>query len=434
MQQDDSEIRSTMMPDSHRTELNSSDSNGYYFKVLFGPMYGSELFLTCDDYFFIIQRSSEFSSTTALTEDNAIAYAHNMVYLPCECETASPNMTLRLKDEGGSPLLSHYQIETISTGQNERLEVAFNTVFQNGNICFAVRSEHEEWSQAVKDFIRPAATIAPPLPKGSTVPLAVHITRDKRWWFALSAVFFIAILAGYVLYPFGLTDHSNREKISLTSLLTTSPFPGTVVKGRDDVFYIITTSYDGLVWIRHALDRHPELTSVMPVWLSEQQKKTVDTLRNNGFPVIQLDVTDLHTPTILVSGGLNPAQQTQLRDLTFRQLPFISGARIASHTADEIAGIARSGLSRLQIDYRTIKTPQGYTYVVRDALSDSTLMSLRNFINAFYAKWGNTVVTISINLNENWLDNKSYVNSAKGYLFMDPYHWYFPNETEMERN
>ncbi|EDA8457966.1 hypothetical protein A4K18_24395, partial [Salmonella enterica subsp. enterica serovar Bredeney] len=33
-----------------------------------------------------------------------------------------------------------------------------------------------------------------------------------------------------------------------------------------------------------------------------------------------------------------------------------------------------------------------------------------------------------INLNENWLQNKSYLENINGdgYVFLDPSHWYFP--------
>ncbi|MGL9725162.1 PrgH/EprH family type III secretion apparatus protein [Sodalis sp. (in: enterobacteria)] len=66
-------------------------------------------------------------------------------------------------------------------------------------------------------------------------------------------------------------------------------------------------------------------------------------------------------------------------------------------------------------------------YLFNNALNDNTMAELQGFMEAYYSQWGNEFITFSINLDENWLLDKSYLAAPNGYVFVNPHTWYFPS-------
>lgn len=141
---------------------------------------------------------------------------------------------------------------------------------------------------------------------------------------------------------------------------------------------------------------------------------------------MQIDYTKPQHPVIILWQDLSPIQQEKLTSLALQKIPFALDIQVFIKNKQQLLQDARQGLDRMHINYRQINSSSGYALVIRDALSDNALSALQRFINDFNRQWGTHIINFSINLNENWLENKSYLDSSNGYLFLNPRHWYFP--------
>lgn len=203
--------------------------------------------------------------------------------------------------------------------------------------------------------------------------------------------------------------------------------PVDIVRGRDNnLIYVLTQNFQAMEWTREALFKLQDRDSVVPVWLTQQRNEVISQLANAGYPVLQIDYSKPQQPAIALYRGLTLQEEQNFKAIVLQKIPFALDIKILVKTKDQLLQDARQGLDRLHIYYRQINSTSGYALVVRDALSDSALRSLQHFIKQFNHQWGSRVINFSINLDENWLQDKSYVDSSDGYLFLNPRHWYFP--------
>ncbi|CCP07019.1 Protein prgH [Erwinia amylovora MR1] len=227
-------------------------------------------------------------------------------------------------------------------------------------------------------------------------------------------------------YFYKVNDYENHV-LTLNETLSDVSFPFDIVKDRDNRFiYILVSNLHDLEWLKEALFKLKEKTSVVPVWISQQKKIVVSQLLQVGYPVLQLVYNTPLKPVIAVSRQLTSNEEESLKIAVLKNIPYATEVGIIIKSKEQLLSDARNGLDRLNIHYRQINTNTGYSLIVRDALSDVVISTLRHFIKEFEFKWGNNIVNFSINLDENWLVNKSYIDSTNGYLFLNPQHWYFP--------
>ncbi|WP_280174164.1 PrgH/EprH family type III secretion apparatus protein [Pantoea deleyi] len=219
---------------------------------------------------------------------------------------------------------------------------------------------------------------------------------------------------------------SERQVVTLNEALAGAPMPVDIVRGRDNLIYVLTRNYQAMEWTREAIFKLKGKESVVPVWLTQQRNEVVAQLANAGYPVLQIDDARPQHPTIALYRNLNQQEEKNFKAAVLKKIPFALDIRVLVKTKDQLLQDARQGLDRLHIYYRQINSPGGYALVIRDDLSDSTLRSLQHFIKQYNHQWGSRVINFSINLDENWLQDKSYVDSSNGYLFLNPRHWYFP--------
>jgi len=179
-------------------------------------------------------------------------------------------------------------------------------------------------------------------------------------------------------------------------------------------------------WAKEAINKMHIQENIFLVLLSKNKKDIIDELSQMGYPVLQFDYSSPEHPVLAIYRTLTHQEEIDLIKITLQKIPYALSINFIIKTKEQLVQDARQGLDKLNVHYRLISTATGYSLVIRDALSDNTLQSLYEFISIFNQQWGDIVITFSINLDENWLQNKSYLDSTKGYLFLNPRHWYFP--------
>ncbi|EPK0104376.1 PrgH/EprH family type III secretion apparatus protein [Klebsiella aerogenes] len=395
----------------------------YTLKVLFGPMFGCELHLPANDYFLIINPGPELqdSRTEHDADNHAAAYTHNTLYLPCN--TPSPNIILRLsssvEEEGG--ICPGYRIDILDEVENYSSILSENEVFTHQHIRFAIKRSESDWSEYIKNFV-----IAPTLDIGfshTETLYGFNYRKNAALIIGSLILIFLMIIAGIIWYK---KTEREQQVLSLNEVLIGVPTPVKIIRSRDKkMIYVLANQYQAMEWAQEAIFKIQGINNVRPIWLPKLKKEIINQLGNAGYPVLQIDYTIPQHPVLALWENLSSQQQQALRSMALKKIPFAIDIKMVVRTKNQLLQDARHGLDRLHIYYRQIDTATGYALVVRDALSDTTLAALNKFIKNFNQQWGEQVINFSINLNENWLQNKSYVDSSNGYLFLNPRHWYF---------
>ncbi|MFV8988109.1 PrgH/EprH family type III secretion apparatus protein [Serratia fonticola] len=396
----------------------------FTLKVLFGPMFGCELHLPADDYFLIINPGlalQDNATATISPGEHAATYTLNTLYLPCDMP--SPNIVLRLSvlfrdeesDEG-------YRLEVQGMDRIYPALLKENEVFVHKHIRFVIKRSEDDWSEDIKNFNFPPALDA----EFSEQEKLEEYNAKKNHALVIGSIILLllVITTGVIWYK---KLESDRQVLTLNEVLAGAPMPVDIVRGRDNnLIYVLAQNFQAIEWTREALFKLQGKDSVVPVWLTQQKNEVISQLANAGYPVLQIDYSKPQYPVIALYRGLTLQEKQNFKANVFQKIPFALDIKILVKTKAQLLQEARQGLDRLHIYYRQINSTSGYALVVRDALSDSALRSLQNFIKQFYHQWGERVINFSINLDENWLQDKSYLDAPNGYLFLNPRHWYFP--------
>lgn len=396
----------------------------FTLKVLFGPMFGCELHLPADDYFLIINPGPALQDTSAApmtTGEHAAAYTQNTLYLPCDMP--SPNIILRLsapcedeESKGG------YRLEVQGVEKSYPALLNENEVFVHEHIRFAIKRSEDEWPEDIKNFNLPPANDA----EFSEQDQLEEFNAKRNHTLIIGSIILLLLMLTAAVIWYKKLDN-DRQVLTLNEALAGAPMPLDIVRGRDDnLIYILATQFQAMEWAQEALFKLQEKNTVVPVWLSQQRNEVITQLAKAGYPVLQIDYSKPQHPVIALYRGLTPQEDKQFKSAALQKIPFALDIRTQVKTKSQLLQEARQGLDRLHIYYRQINTSGGYALVIRDALSDNALRALQRFIKNFNHQWGTRVINFSINLDENWLQDKSYLDSSNGYLFLNPRHWYFP--------
>lgn len=405
--------------------MEENTPQNYTMKILFGPMFGSELHLPADDYFLIINPGLAPQDQAAVhtsSQEHAAHYTQNTLYIPCD--KPSPNIELRLSQyfNEGEEGETGVRVEVQDVNGSYTTMLKENEIFTHEHVCFAFKRSEDEWTEEIKKFNFPSA-VEPEL----TVTEKINIFNSKkRRAIIIGSIIFVLLVisAAVVWYKHAEYD---RRLLSLNEILAGSPSPLEIVKSRDEKsIYVLAHKLPEMEWAQEALHKIKDNTNVIPVWLNKQRQNVIAQMSKSGYPVLQIDYHSPQHPVVAIYRQLTVNEEANLKAAALKKIPFAQDIRTIVKTKAQLLKDARQGLDRLHIYYRQIDTTTGYALVVRDALSDTSLSALQKFIKSFHQQWGNTVITFSINLDENWLQNKSYVDSNNGYLFLNPRHWYFP--------
>ncbi|MEH4929664.1 PrgH/EprH family type III secretion apparatus protein [Enterobacter cloacae] len=405
--------------DNNTTE--SQPSGNLVLKVLFGPMFGCELQLPEEDYFLIIdQGNSQDISDLPVQGEHAAAFTENTLYLPCGL--ASPNLMLRLSSPAqGEDNKWGYPIEICGSNGIFHRVIGINEIFSHEHISLAIKRSKDDWSDTIKNYNQTISANPTHSIQGEN-----SFTYQKKSAFLLLAIALIFLIVGTSFLWYKKKDNENLL-YTIEQELAGSPFSLSILHGRsDNIIYVLASKYQAKEWAQKTIFKMKKNHSIIPIWLSQFGKEAVSQLTAAGYPVIQMDYTNPQKPVVVLFRDLAPHEEESLKGCVFQITPFAQEIKTRVRTKSQLLKEARQGLERQNIYYRQINTPDGYALVVRDALSDNAFRALHHFIKEFTRQWGDRVINFSINLDENWLQDKSYLDSENGYLFLNPRHWYFP--------
>lgn len=403
--------------------------NKFTLKVLFGHMFGCELHLPAEDYFLIINPGlalQDTETTKVSGTEHAAAYTHHTLYFPCDIP--SPNIILRLSDSvEDEDVKQGYHLDVQSLENSYTALLKENEIFTHEHIRFAIKRSENQWSEDIKNFHLPPVVDSQHDDQETRASLQIKKKLPLAIGAISVAVLLITLAVTWVNYV-----EKEQQVLTLNEALTGAPTPLEIVTGREDnLIYVLSSEQQAIKWAQIAIIKLNKKNSVVPVWLTQQRQHVTSELTKAGYPVLQIDYARPQHPVISLYQAMSAEEKDKFTRLALKNIPFALDIDTRVKTKFQLLQDARQGLDRLHIHYRQINTSTGYALVVRDALSDNILAAIQRFTYEFTQQWGNSVINFSINLDENWLQDKSYLDSSNGYLFLNPQHWYFPLKKEI---
>lgn len=399
----------------------ASGNDIFTLKILFGPMFGCELSLPADDYFFNIHpgiRQHNICNDTQKEIENLASFTCKTLYIPCESD--SPNLLLHLSKKSKTDGKQGYIIDILSIDGSISTLIEENVIFQHKNIRLAFKKNENKWSEEIStcNWHKKNISIS-----------SSEIDIQKENFIKLNKITY-CFLTMIILFICGLVfwyKHSQQSNnvVSLNAALAGSPAPLKIIKSDNNI-YIFGDGYQEIAWLNEVLYKMNEGDKVTPVWTQKMRKEVIKKLHNKGFPALQLDLTMPEFPQLYTYRKLDNEQEASLKEQAHQMLPYAKHIDVFFKEKELLVKEAQHGLERIQIPYLRISTGTGYALIIKDDLSDSSINSLNGFITEFYNQWGDQIVNFSINMNENTLKDKSYFNAKEGYIFISPQHWYFP--------
>ncbi|WP_240987353.1 PrgH/EprH family type III secretion apparatus protein [Erwinia piriflorinigrans] len=415
------------------TEYLERNGSNFTLKILFGPMFGCELHLIAEDYFLIINSKKSLfpaNAEVSLEHVHSAHYTYNTLYIPYDLP--APNILFRLSS------LSDYEgdkavgIDVYGLSDSYATELYENEIFTHENICFAFKQSSDKWSDKIINYN--------PFKRECDNPSEacdfLTTKKNRRLIFLSFSGMLVSLLIITFIYFYSsdVSQFDNRMA-TLNKELTGNSMSYNIVKSRDDeIIFVLVSQKQELEWLKEALSKLNENGRVVPVWLAQQNKTVVSQLVQAGHPVLQIDYSSPVHPVIAVYRELEKNEEEILKSEVLKKIPYALDAEVLFNPKENLLTEARNGLDNLNIQYRQVKASTGYSLIIRDALSDVILLRLSDFIENFRSKWGSEMINFSVNLDDNWLLNKSYIDSNDGYLFLNSHHWYFPlNLGDMSR-
>lgn len=401
--------------------LHTKNKN-YTFKLLFGPLFGCELTLPPADYFFIV--NSEGSGSAHSTnieqlsaEQHCVQYAANTLYIPSN--QPAQNFTLHLVETPEDDAEQDFLVEMLGADDSASFRIKANEIFSHGSIFFAFKQSDAEWSEDVINFQHS--------PVIDTVP-TVHKKNVTKYVLAIITILLLATICWYIIK----VNHV-PPVLSLNKVFENAPTHVELIASRDGkAVYALANEHQTVKWVQSVIHKRDIGSKVIPFDVARESESLIARLSLAGYPVLQIDFSSLGQPVIALYREMNATECKAFKQFVLQKIPFASDIGTRVRTREQLRQDASNILDRLNIYYRLIKTPNGYAFIVQDALSDTALAGLKHLIHNFNRQWGDNIISFSFNMNEDRLRDKSYLDSSSGYIFLNPKHWYFINNKELQ--
>ncbi|WP_336192657.1 PrgH/EprH family type III secretion apparatus protein [Hafnia paralvei] len=389
----------------------------YTLKVLFGPLYSTELTLPAETYLLITGNEPEVRQLIQEMPQHS-QFIDNVLHIPGDSHLSNIRLFLSEVQNDKDDSSNSIRAEIIKPDAISECSIPENGIFKQDGLVFAIKKSAVSWSDEVTHY-QAGHALQESSAKTNT---AKRQHSGKVKLFCGGFLFISLLLAGCCF----LYQQHHSPILSLTSMLSGSTGPVKLLTGRDGKIYALTEKYRDQQWVRESLYKVSRQKDVIPILLPQKQREIVSQLFLKKIPVLQLMMDHPEKPVVQVVGSPDLKMKNELRNILLKELPFARDIVISSVDADKLHQQINDSLKKMHILYQEVRTDNGYAYIINDKLSDIALYNLQKFIEGFYRQWGEAFITFNINLDESWLDGKSYLAAQNGYLYINQHHWLFP--------
>lgn len=391
--------------------MEMNKDNQLVFRILSGKLAGCEFLLDNLHTVFMVTNDN-----TIETIHKGNLYPNNLIYIPCvdreysfeivvenNALSSNVNITVREINDGN-----------IDNGQT----ISLNEIYHVNDLSFAIRNMSDSFNLEVLHYRYPIVDIT-----------AEKVLPVKKNYLAITMfLLLILLLIGLCAYFYFTSEQRKISKLSV--LLRNDLEHYRISYGQDNIIYLLASN-ERYVYHAKKLLNNSDDDNQVKVLSRKQQIKAISWWLRKNFPSayfhsIELDKAE--QPVISLSKertSLADKEKSNIINKLKKDFLFVRNVVFQSISDKYIENISENGIKKLKINYKKIVSKNSITFFILDNLSDQEIQSIKLFINNFYQNWEKNYIYFTIELNSDWLQDKSYRYGSKNYIRTSPFHYYF---------
>jgi len=373
-------------------------------RLLNGILRGCEFSLD-EATLFVMTKERDLS-----TQQQSTVLPDNMIFIPAS--GSSGNFELIPPAADATSVL----IRELTEAGNVERYIGWQQTEQVGDLIFAVRRQQESWHKAVLDY-----------PVHDMPVMNASSPKNHYFWLAgLVSTFMAAAIAAGWYY----VESPQKQLAEITDIIGGGAENYDVLPGRDKVRYVIVSDKNAMSWARQALIKIPPSSTVIVTNSREEEQKVAQWLKKS-WPAVKfhrVNFSNPRQPELIMSqerSQLTIQQEAVLRKQLMQHIPWAKTITFSAVKDTLVTAAAEHALAKIAQDFSKDTTRDGTTYIIHGELDDVQLDALKRVVTEFYQSWGDNYVTFSIELQNNWLKDKSFKYGDHGYIKVKPYNWFF---------
>ncbi len=391
--------------------MEMNKDNQLVFRILSGKLAGCEFLLDNLHTVFMVTNDS-----TIETIHKGNLYPNNLIYIPCVDREYSFEIVVENNalSSNGNITVREINDENIDNGQT----IALNEIYHVNDLSFAIRNMSDSFNAEVLHYRYPIINIT-----------TEKVLPVKKNYLAITMfLLLILLLIGLCAYFYFTSEQRKISKLSV--LLRNDLEHYRISYGQDNIIYLLASN-ERYVYHAKKLLNNSDDDNQVKVLSRKQQIKAISWWLRKNFPSayfhsIELDKAE--QPVISLSKertSLADKEKSNIINKLKKDFLFVRNVVFQSISDKYIENISENGIKKLKINYKKIVSKNSITFFILDNLSDQEIQSIKLFINNFYQNWEKNYIYFTIELNSDWLQDKSYRYGSKNYIRTSPFHYYF---------
>lgn len=384
--------------------------NKLVFRILNGKLAGCEFLLDNLHTVFMVTNDN-----TIETIHKGNSYPNNLVYIPYIDREYSFEIIIENNDLNNSKIIVREIDDENVT--NER-SITLNVVYYVNDLSFAIRRINDNFNEEILRYRYPNVDI-----KADKV-----FPAKKNYLFVIVSCLLILLVIGICAYFYFTNEQRKISKLSV--LLGDDLLHYQISYGQDKILYLLANNERYVYHARKLLNNSADANQVK-VLSKKQQIKAISVWLRKNFPLVYFHCIELdkaEQPVISLSRertSLTKKEKSDLISKLRKDFLFVKDVVLKLVSDNYIENISENGIKKLKIKYKKIVSRNSITFYILGNLSDQEIQSIKLFINNFYQNWGKNYIYFTIELNSDWLQDKSFRYGSKNYIRTSPSHYYF---------
>ncbi len=384
--------------------MKDTNSRACIMKIASGPMTGQELMINVDKNRIIIGKDINYKTDT--DENGFTTYS-----IPSE-ET---NCDFSITSEDNNP-----EGQIAIQFQDKNQKVTFNVILQElllvdiFPVIIKLIDTPWEASNSEKTQSKTTPSVKPKQQK--------KIKNNLFYFLALLTVF----LSSIIIIQNKTNDIEATEIKSLESTLKGTQYPIIASRKIQGKNIILVKTQRDLDWITQRLIKINHNENFIIKKIDQFEDEIEDQLIKSIPDILKIDISNPCQPIIRKSSSNSHIKKNKVIDDLFSTY-FIcyQEANIVQINFDELLKKSELGMTESDVKWHKIVEDNKTIYVIKDSLNDKQTISLINFTNSFYQRWGRKKIQFSVSLADNEFAGKSFITNTNGYVLLGNNHWLF---------
>lgn len=391
--------------------MEMNKDNQLVFRILSGKLAGCEFLLDNLHTVFMVTNDS-----TIETIHKGNLYPNNLIYIPYVDREYSFEIVVENNalSSNGNITVREINDGNIDNGQT----IALNEIYHVNDLSFAIRNMSDSFNAEVLHYRYPIIDIT-----------AEKVLPVKKNYLAITLfLLLILLLIGLCAYFYFTSEQRKISKLSV--LLRNDLEHYRISYGQDNIIYLLASN-ERYVYHAKKLLNNSDDDNQVKVLSRKQQIKAISWWLRKNFPSAyfhSIELDKVEQPVISLSKertNLADKEKSNIINKLKKDFLFVRNVVFQSISDKYIENISENGIKKLKINYKKIVSKNSITFFILDNLSDQEIQSIKLFINNFYQNWEKNYIYFTMELNSDWLQDKSYRYGSKNYIRTSPFHYYF---------